>query len=71
MELIATYEEEKETEKAAPKRPGQPSVKERFVDLLFLHTIKHKGKKAKEGRSDKKVGARKGKRGKKVSDQEG
>jgi hypothetical protein len=50
--------EEIEAEKAAPKKRRRPSVKERYVDLLFPHTIRYKRKRA-----------RKGKKGKKVSDQ--
>ena len=60
MELIAKYIEEIEAEKAAPKKRGQPSVKERYIDLIFPHTIKYKRKKA-----------RKVKKGKKGSDQKG
>jgi hypothetical protein len=55
-ELTATYE----AEKAVPTKRGQPTVKERFTDLLFPHTIKHKEKKD-----------RKRKKGRKVSDQQG
>jgi hypothetical protein len=68
VELIARYEEEKEAEKAAPQKPLRPSVKQRFVDLLFPHTIKYKSKKAREGKNGKE--ARKGRRGKKVSEEE-
>ena len=47
VELIAKYTEEIEAEKAALKKRQRPSVKERFTDLLFPHTIKYKSKKAK------------------------
>jgi myosin heavy subunit len=60
VELTANYMEEIEAEKAAPKKRRRPSVRERFIDLLFPYTIKYKSKKA-----------RKGKKGRKVSDQKG
>jgi len=47
VELTAKYMEEIEAEKAALKKRYRPSVKERFTDLLFPHTIKYKSKKAK------------------------
>jgi hypothetical protein len=63
VELTAKYMEETEADKAAaPKKWGRLSVKERYIDLLFLHTIKYKRKEKKE---------KKGKKGKKVSDQKG
>jgi hypothetical protein len=68
-ELRAKYEEEIEAEKAIPKKRGTPSVKQRFTDLLFPHTIKYKRKKAGKGKKGKK--AKKGKKGRKVSDQKG
>jgi myosin heavy subunit len=65
VELTAKYMEETEAdEAAAPKKRGRPSVKERYVDLLFPHSIKYKRKK-------KEKKGKKGKRGKKVSDQKG
>ncbi len=60
MELTAKYIEEIEAENAEPKKRRRPSVKQRFTDLLFPHTIKCKSKKAK-----------KGKKGRQVSDQNG
>jgi hypothetical protein len=64
VELTAKYIEETEAdEAAAPKKWGRPSVKERYVDLLFLYTIKYKRKKEKKEKKEKK-----GNKGKKVSD---
>lgn len=60
VELTAKYMQEIEAERAAPKKRRQPSVKERYVDLLFPHTIKYKRKKARKGKKDKKVSDQKG-----------
>jgi hypothetical protein len=47
----------------APKKWGRLSIKERYINLLFLYTIKYKRKKEKKGKKGKKE-----KKGKKVSD---
>lgn len=60
VELTAKYMAEIEAEKATPKKRGRPSVKERFTDLLFPHTIKYKGKKARKRRRDGQVSSQKG-----------
>ena len=63
-ELTAKYIEEVDAEraegeagKAAPKESRQPTIKERFVNLLFPHTIKHAnkniGKARKSGNRNK------------------
>ncbi|KAH7305372.1 hypothetical protein BKA65DRAFT_486019 [Rhexocercosporidium sp. MPI-PUGE-AT-0058] len=57
-ELATKYMEEVEAEadQAAPKDGRQPTVKERYVNLLFPHTVKHtskntgKGKKSGKGK---------------------
>ena len=65
-ELTAIYE----AEKAKPQKRGQPSARQRFVDLLFPYTIKNKSKKATKGeKANKGKQGRKGKKGRKVSDQ--
>ncbi|KAH9203502.1 hypothetical protein DL95DRAFT_418987 [Leptodontidium sp. 2 PMI_412] len=65
VELTASYEEALEAERASKKR-GQPSVKERFVDVLFPHTIQYKTKKDREGGKGSKEGkCGKGEKGKK------
>ncbi|KAH9209197.1 hypothetical protein DL95DRAFT_414071 [Leptodontidium sp. 2 PMI_412] len=78
------FMEEVEADKAAPKGGRQPTVKERFVNLLFPHTVKHtskntgKGKesgKGKKGENGKKSGkgkrSGKGKKGRKECSQTG
>ncbi|KAH9204065.1 hypothetical protein DL95DRAFT_529407 [Leptodontidium sp. 2 PMI_412] len=86
-ELAAKYMEEVEAEadkaeaeadKAAPKEGRQPTVKERFVNLLFPHTVKYtsknteKGKKSGKGKKGEKVKkSGKGKKGRKGSSQTG
>jgi hypothetical protein len=59
VELAARYTEETD----APKKKGQPSVKERFTDLLFPETIQYKSKRA----SKRKKGVSKRKKAKQVS----
>ena len=71
VELTASYEEETKAEEAAPKKRGRPSVKQRFIDVLFPHTIGHRRKKASKGKKGRKVSEQKGKKGRKVSDQKG
>lgn len=51
VELTAKFE----AEKAASKTKGQPSVRDRYTDLLFLETIRHKRKKASKGKKGKEV----------------
>jgi hypothetical protein len=65
-ELAAKYTEETEAEAAAPKQPRRPSVKQRYVDLFFPHTINCRSKNARKGKN-----TRKGKKGRQVSGQKG
>ncbi|PVH67755.1 hypothetical protein DL98DRAFT_542915 [Cadophora sp. DSE1049] len=58
--------DEVEADKATPKGGRQPTVKERFVNLLFPHTVKHTRKNTAKG---KKSG--KGKKGRKGRNQTG
>ena len=51
VQLTAKFE----AEKAAPKKKGQPSVRNRYTDLLFPETIKYKCKKASKGKEGKEV----------------
>ena len=60
VELTAKFE----AEKAMPKKKGQPSVRDRYTDLLFPETIKYKRKKASRGGKGKEV-----KKGKEVSEE--
>ena len=64
-ELAATYE----AEKATPQKQGQPSARQKFVNILFPHAIKVKSKKANERKKGEKSNKRK--KGKKVSNQKG
>jgi myosin heavy subunit len=51
VELTAKFK----AEKAMPKKKGQPSVRNRYTDLLFPETIKQKCKKASKGEKGKEV----------------
>ena len=44
------YIEEIKAERAAPKKKRRLSVRERYIDLLYPHTIKYKSKKARKGK---------------------
>ncbi|PVH67756.1 hypothetical protein DL98DRAFT_637461 [Cadophora sp. DSE1049] len=82
--LTARDMDEVEADKATPKGGRQPTVKERFVNLLFPHTVKHtrkntakgkksgKGKKGGEGKKGEKgEKSGKGKKGRKGRNQTG
>ena len=62
-ELVSMYE----AEKAMPQKRGQPSAREKFVNIFFPHTIKDKSKKANK----KKKGEKGNQKGKKVSKRKG
>ena len=73
-ELASMYE----AERSIPRKIGQPSAREEFLEIYFPHTIKVKSEKAnerKEGeKGDKRKKGEKGdkrKKGKKVSKREG
>jgi hypothetical protein len=53
--------EKLEAEKAAPRKRRRLFVKERFISLLFPHTIKYRSKKAKEVKKRRSVSDQKGK----------
>jgi hypothetical protein len=62
-ELAATYK----AEKATPQKRGQPSAREKFINILFPHTIKDKSEKANKRKKGKKVSNQIGER---LSEQE-
>ena len=67
-ELVATYE----AEKAKPRKEGQPSARQRFVNILFPHTIKDKSATRKKGEKTKRKKGEKGKKkGKKMNKRKG
>jgi hypothetical protein len=57
----AKYIEKIEAAKAALKKRRRLFVKERFVSLLFPHTIKYRSRKAKEVKKRRSVSDQKGK----------
>tara|TARA_R110002060_G_scaffold50670_1_gene61570 strand:- start:2124 stop:2504 length:381 start_codon:yes stop_codon:yes gene_type:complete len=65
-------EVEADADKAAPKDGRQPTVKERYVDLLFPQTVKHTSKNTGKGKKSGKGKKReKGKKRRKGSSQTG
>ncbi|KAG9230474.1 hypothetical protein BJ875DRAFT_444987 [Amylocarpus encephaloides] len=49
------YMEELEAGRGFPKKRHRPSVKERFIDVLFPHTIKYKSEKGRKRKKGRKV----------------
>ncbi|KAG0644963.1 Type V myosin heavy chain MYO2 [Hyphodiscus hymeniophilus] len=69
-ELVSMYE----AEKAVPQKRGQPSAREKFVNIFFPHTIKDKSKKASRRKKGEKGNAKSKKvsktKGEQLSEQE-